>query len=71
MTITLAPCPHCGGKTVAGWAIPPETWDVRACRQVECDAEPDTCGYCGPFDLTMEGAVRKHNKISQNTGGCQ
>lgn len=36
----------------------------------ECDAEPIGCGYSGPRARTLDEAIRRHNKISQNCGAA-
>ena len=66
----LAPCPACGGKTAAD--MDRYYGSVTRCV-VACDQPNDTrslpnCGYRGPFALTLEEAVRKHNHISQKCG---
>jgi ribosomal protein S27AE len=74
--VTLAPCPNCGGKTVADQdrfygGVP--RWQV-ACDQAMGPSPGGNympnCGYRGPFAIDLDEAVRKHNKISQNCGAC-
>jgi hypothetical protein len=71
--MTLAPCPNCGGKTTAE-TLP---WPGAVRWFVRCDQQPEgptsllwSCGYRGPFAVTLDEAVRKHNKISQNCGAA-
>lgn len=71
-----APCPNCGGQTTAEQ----DRYYGGAPRwQVACDTamRPSAggnflpnCGYRGPFGMTLDEAVRKHNKISQNCGAA-
>lgn len=68
--MTLAPCPNCGGKTTADQD---RFYGGTVRWVVSCDEPNDTrslpnCGYRGPFGLTLEEAVRKHNHISQKCG---
>lgn len=61
-----APCPSCGSPCVVGLVC--VTQDLQLDHQAECDADPIGCGYRGPRGRTIDEAVRKHNKISQNCG---
>jgi predicted RNA-binding Zn-ribbon protein involved in translation (DUF1610 family) len=75
-SIVLAPCPNCGGKTVAEQdrfygGIP--RWQVQCDESTSPSARGvgnylPSCGYRGPFAVDLADAVRKHNKISQNCG---
>lgn len=64
--MTIAPCPNCGGACLERYAfingnLPGKNLDGW---QVICPS----CAYSGPACKTMDEAIRKHNKISQNCG---
>jgi hypothetical protein len=64
----IAPCPACGSRCVVGLVC--VTTDLQLDHQATCDAEPMGCGYSGPRGKTLDEAVRRHNKISQNCGAA-